>query len=449
MGDYKEAREKAQACLSKQKDISLSNAVRCMNSAGASLDALETALHQFQRLSGWRDADQLAETCRRRIKQIRDQEEADRQEAKRQAEAARLEAERQAEAARLEAEHKAEAARLEAARKAEAQRRAEIRKQKRKKAITVLLVVLALLAIAAFFYWNNVIKPQQAYDRAMELYSAGKYEEAIVAFESLNGYKDSVFKISECETAIKDRDYDAAMALYDAGKYEEAISAFKALNGHKDSSEQIERIRPKYYKQLSVGATFYFGKYEQDNYTYNGKEDIEWLVLAKEDDKILVVSKYALDCIEYNTYGSTTWETCSLRSWLNDTFWNAAFSSAEQSWILSSTVTADKNPDYDTSPGNNTTDKVFLLSITEVNSYFDDISSRECQGTVYCYAQGAYKDDNGNCWWWLRSPGYSSYKAAAVRSSGFVSSDHLIYRKGGFVSIDNCAVRPALWISLG
>ena len=196
--------------------------------------------------------------------------------------------------------------------------------------------------------------------------------------------------------------------------------------------------------EVSVGSYVFFGSYEQDNDTTNGKEDIEWLVLAKEDNKILVISKYALDCQQYNTsVTSVTWETCSLRKWLNGTFINNAFSSGEQSKIQTTTVTADKNLSYSTSPGNNTTDKVFLLSITEVNQYFSSYSARKCQGTAYCYAQGAYKGNNGNCWWWLRSPGNNSGSAAIV------SYDGSVYYLGINVSSGSGAVRPALWINLG
>lgn len=430
MGDYKEARDKSQACLSKQKDISLSDAVTWMNSAGASLDVLETALYRFQRLSGWRDADQLAETCRRRIEQIKAQEET----------------------ARQEAERKAEEARLEAERKAEAERRAEIKKKKRQRAFVILFVILGSLAVAAFLYWNNVIKPQQAYDQAMELYSAGKYEEAIVAFESLNGHKNSAVQIMKCETAIQDEKYTAAVELYTAGKYEEAITAFTALDGYKDSAAMIKEIKPKYYTQMlstaNVGSTVFFGSYEQDGNTSNGKEDIKWIVLAKESDRILVISNQALDCMSFNTnHTAFTWENCSLREWLNGSFLNDAFSTAEQKMILNTRVTADKNPSYSTSPGKNTTDKVFLLSIAEANKYFNSNDDRACTPTQYAIIQGAKTQSYFNiklCWWWLRSPGYDSNHAALVGCYGSLIYDNSF---GG----DNygIAVRPAMWISIG
>ncbi len=77
------------------------------------------------------------------------------------------------------------------------------------------------------------------YSEAKALMSDGKYEEAISAFEELDGYKDSEDKIDECRDAIKDRDYEEASELMKDGKYEEAITAFEALDGHKDSKSKI------------------------------------------------------------------------------------------------------------------------------------------------------------------------------------------------------------------
>ena len=191
-----------------------------------------------------------------------------------------------------------------------------------------------------------------------------------------------------------------------------------------------------------VGSYVTFGSYEQDNNTLYGKEAIEWLVLAKENDRILVISRYALDCRKYNINENITWESCFLREWLNGYFLNAAFSAEEQAMIPTVTVSADENPSYSTEPGYSTKDKVFLLSITEANNYFSSNSVRRCEGTAYCYVHGADKVDNGFCWWWLRSPGSNSNRAAYVLGDGSVSCyGYGVYGNGG-------AVRPALWIKL-
>lgn len=237
----------------------------------------------------------------------------------------------------------------------------------------------------------------------------------------------------------------------DAGKYSEAISAFEALDGYKDSVNKIEECNVNIYgeevwnkvKSVNVGDVYKFGSYEQDNNKSNGQEDIEWLVLEKDGTKILVVSKYALDCKPYNTsYTDVTWETCTLRKWLNNDFLGSAFSANEKAMIPTVTVSADKNPDYNTNPGNAMQDQVFLLSITEANKYFSSDSARQCKPTDYAVANGAWESDSGNCWWWLRSPGGSQNFAAIVYNDGDV------YEGGGDVDHGDSAVRPALWIDL-
>ena len=209
----------------------------------------------------------------------------------------------------------------------------------------------------------------------------------------------------------------------------------------------IEKIEKN---PVEIGDTVLFGAYEQDNNFSNGKEAIEWKVLAKEGNKALVISNYALDAQPYNTqYTDITWETCSLRKWLNGTFISNAFSSYEQNMIQTTTVTAEKNPEYSTPPGNNTKDKVFLLNIPEANRYFSSDEARICEATEYAKAQGVYASPNysvdgkATCWWWLRSPGSSSDSAANVRANGSVH-DH-----GYAVNYDELGVRPALWINLG
>ena len=190
--------------------------------------------------------------------------------------------------------------------------------------------------------------------------------------------------------------------------------------------------------------TITFGNYWQSN-NYD-KEPIEWYVLKKEENNALIISRNVLDSQIYDTdYESyTTWETSSLREWLNDTFINNAFSTDEQKMILNSFVSADKNPSYDTPSGNNTNDKAFLLSIIEAKELFNSDEARLCQATLYAKEHGALslnRTDDENCFWWLRTPGYGSDGAAIVRTDGS------IYNYGVTIHC-GLGVRPALWISL-
>lgn len=185
---------------------------------------------------------------------------------------------------------------------------------------------------------------------------------------------------------------------------------------------QDERIFLSISK-AQVGDYISFGNY---------KGNTGWLVLAKEQGKVLLISKYAIERRPYNAEDTNvTWKTCTLRKWLNETYVQSAFSSEEQAWILSTEIINNRNPKYDTYGGNTTTDKVFLLSIDEVNIYFPSDNAR--------IATFAYR---GKCGWWLRSPGDRSTNAACVVENGSVAYNGL------YVDRDSTAVRPALWINL-
>ena len=422
----------------------------------------QIAINTFSEILGWKDAEYQNQECRNCIEII-----------KTQIETARLENERQQELRRI--------ANKKAARK-------------RKRTITIVTPIV-VACISFIIVLTTVIIPNRKYKAAVELYNAGRYEDAIAAFTALAGYKDSAMQIEKCETAIKDEKYVAAVELYNAGKNEDAIAVFTDLDGYKDSVSQIKKCETaindaKYnaavalieegdiinayenlialngYKEsklkakeiyvqyeiaklkaAKVGEIVCFGSYEQDNNTVNGKEDIEWLVLEKKEDRVLAISKYALDSQPFNTSDTkVTWETCSLRRWLNSTFKNAAFNSAEQSSIISATVTTDKNPDWTSSPGNNTTDKVFLLSITEVKKYFF-YETRKCQPTKYAIEQGTIRNKKNpdEADWWLRTPGYSEGNS---NNFTYIDSDGSIKTFGMDANIQSWTVRPAMWIKI-
>lgn len=380
---FKDADTLAEQCLEKaeicRKDAVYSTAKSKM--IGEKVASYEEAIKVFQTISGWKDSDEQIYACQKKIEEIKAKEEAD-----------RLEAERKAEERRIAAEKAA---------------------KKRKKAFAIGTPIVAA-CIAFLIVLTTVIIPNSKYNAAVALMNNKKYDEAITAFEAMDGYKDSENQLENCYI----------------GKYGE---------------EKWNKI-----KNIKVGDTYTFGAYEQDNSTSNGKEAIEWTVLDKDGMSLLLISKQALDCQQYNTsYTDVTWESCSLRKWMNGTFLNKAFNAEEQAQIQNTTVSADKNPEYNTNPGNATTDKVFLLSINEVEKYFNSDEARKCAPTAYAKAQGAYTSDSyktasgaATCWWWLRSPGDDQGSAAYVSCVGDV------HEFGYSVGNDNGAVRPALWIDL-
>lgn len=198
------------------------------------------------------------------------------------------------------------------------------------------------------------------------------------------------------------------------------------------------------FENIKVGDIIKLGNYQQT--ASNNKEPIKWKILKVENKKALLISQYTIEYKAYNENSeATSWEKCSLRQWLNNAFINSAFSRDEQDIIQLSKIEADINPRYKTNQGNNTEDKVFLLSIKEVEKYIEDNSDRYCIPTKYVVdnIESSFSNTYIRHWWWLRSLGYGRFNkcAAIVLNSGSIDFTG--------VYVNNCGcVRPAMWINL-
>jgi tetratricopeptide (TPR) repeat protein len=266
--------------------------------------------------------------------------------------------------------------------------------------------------------------------KADQLKTGGSYSAAAIAYDELGMAGEALACRKAWAGQLRsDRLYSVAAIAYDElGMDDEALACNKKAA----------------LSDAEVGDTVLLGSYEQDNDTSDGAEPIEWAVLDKQGGKALLVSKYALDCKPYNdVYEDVTWETCTLRSWLNGEFYETAFSETERALVAQTTNSNPDNAYYGTEGGADTTDSVFLLSIDEAEKYFSSDDGRVCYPTDYAVSQGAWTNsDTGACSWWLRSPGRGSGHAAIVCSGGSVDS------YGWGVVNDGDAVRPALWVNL-
>ena len=192
-----------------------------------------------------------------------------------------------------------------------------------------------------------------------------------------------------------------------------------------------------------VGDIVHFGRYEQDNDDSNGKERVEWIVLAKEGDRLLVISRYALMKKVYNVkLAKTTWVTSSLREALNGSFLRGTFNEEEQKRIPAVTVSADPNPEYNVDPGSDTEDRIFLLSLEEAEEYFGDNEARKCVTTKKVDPESIHEDNGGSCEWWLRTPGSDSTSVVYISMDGSIRTD------GAYIYSPSLTVRPAMWIDL-
>lgn len=183
--------------------------------------------------------------------------------------------------------------------------------------------------------------------------------------------------------------------------------------------------------ESTTSETVVFGNYQN--------QKIQWYVLDKEDGKALLLSVQALDSRPFSDRAAT-WDQSSIRTWLNDDFYQKAFSDSERQNIILSKLTTGDDLNYGTKTGQDTEDRIFLLSASEAKKYLSKAQTTTSP-TDYASSQGAYTNDKGDCAWWLRSPGIDDESPAYYSSQGDIgtrahqSSENII------------GVRPAMWVN--
>ncbi len=274
--------------------------------------------------------------------------------------------------------------------KAEQAREESLKKEKIAKRITIIVTLSLIVVIALACLYSGWILPSSQYKKAVSLMEDARYEEARNIFYEIGGFKDSESLIAKCEEEIR--------------------------------AEQNKKL----LIESEAGSIIYWGSYEQDS-SFEGDEEIRWVVLEKKNDKVLVLSEKALDLQKYKTAADENgWENSYIRQWLNKSFINEAFSEAEKKAIITSNISTD---------GKETKDKIFLLSAAEIESYANRLL---CNKQCYSKLSNGYSDF---CDWWLRDKGEYGDSAAYVDSQGrIITAGHQAY--------DSYGVRPAMWIKI-
>ena len=160
-------------------------------------------------------------------------------------------------------------------------------------------------------------------------------------------------------------------------------------------------------------TTAYWGNYHGSN---------EWLILDKDEDTVLLLSKDVIDARQFNSV-LNKWESSDIRNWLNNTYCKEAFSESEQNEMV----------DIDG-------DKVSLLTADEAEKYFKSDDERLAKPSDYCLQQGIHTSSTGYCSWWLKTKGSESNLASCVYSAGYVD------KRGGSVYDASYGVRPVIRI---
>lgn len=263
------------------------------------------------------------------------------------------------------------------------------------------------------------------------------------------------------------------------------VEPIPSYESERNKNLNIEYMADK--TEFSVGDRVYLGKYEQDNDSLNGAEDIQWRILAIEDGQALLLSEYILDGLYYDLdymeyvkreaesgngsllseyipegfdhfsenwgeslqseyildwldedIGYWYWKGSYVRAWLNEGFMGCAFSETEASNIQKNLCEDNKGSGNPNAATNNTMDWIFLLSEDEIERYMPIKEDRRALATSYALENGkASEQNNGYSYWWLRVAG--RYEGESVGSEGHISHNSSQSRSG---------IRPAMWYKL-
>lgn len=345
---------------------------------------------------------------------------------------------------------------LEKAQKSVNNWKKEQEQRNKRNRLTAIAAAVVVLIISSICIVNATMKVDR-YETAVVYMNEGEYENAIKLFKKTKGYKRSEDYLESCQNEV---DYEQAIAYMDIGEYEKSIELFTELQDYKDSVEYLAETTYKqatkckkmgdyegaielltklrdyedsqYLLEEAIKMQYEyveFGSYEQDNNQDNGAEPIEWIVLdvSLDQGQLLLVSRYIIDAQAYHyaySSGATSWEKCSLRQWLNGSFYKEAFSADEMEQVHERGYLNDK---------------VFLLSRDMLLHYFESNEDRQAQATAYAIGHNVQVDANNNSPWWLDTVGLVVWEKGNTNEN----------RVASLARCETIGVRPALWVSIG
>ncbi len=377
----------------------LMNAISCMRVTNEKVEMYKQAAKQLIELEGYKDSEELAEECKQLAKQTKKDI---KKKIYKRAQKLRQEA-KKAEEYQTAAEEFRKISGYKDSDVLAAECDAKSNRLENRYAIKRILRAAVIVLCAAILIAGANL-PATKYYRASIWNHLGSYERAASLYQKLGTYRDSADRLAESK-------YSYGLELMQQGSYGKASKAFAAAGVYQDSQEQAAMAEKLTVKNSTAG----------DIVKLN---DVKWRVLELSGSKALLMKEEAMPPMPYHEKSeAVTWESSTLRKWLNTEYLNDAFTEAEKKSILQSKIENEDNPTYKTDGGNTTEDYIFLFSCSEADKYKELFPK--------------FKSDS-----WLRTPGKSPESAA------FLSVNGVAMEYGYDVTGEEIKVRPVFWMNI-
>lgn len=280
---------------------------------------------------------------------------------------------------------------------------------------------------------ETVDEQAERYQAAADLEELGNYEDAARVFASLGTYLDAAERSAACLERQKEADYAEACSLYGQKRYAEAASYFEYLKDYRDSESYLDGCRRgesrerlwNLFAQTDIGGTLSFGRMEQDGRSGNGAEELEWIIVSKADDRLLVMSKTVLTVSalfdrlpQPDTEDPADWNGSLPCEWLNGPFLEEAFTEAEREMM----------PGVEILPDGSSAPVFRLLTPSEAEALPQEVLRSAAEDGL----------EPGESWWLMPDPDQQGY-AYIIGPDGICGTEP---EKG----TEKAGVRPVFWI---
>ena len=278
--------------------------------------------------------------------------------------------------------------------------------------------------------------------------------------------------VSAAFSAVDDYAVQEGDCLEDPVLYEKLVRAEWNDNQTEISGTRYLRMSREDAVSSTADSVQHYRWEDDIPWHYFRFDPVRWRVIGLEDGAACLMADRLMDCQPYNVEdGPVSWESSTVRSWLNGYpaeennagidylgkgFLDTAFSASERKAILQTRVENRPNGLYGTSCGNDTEDRVFLLSNDEVfssdtaaqngfhiGSGYDDPAKR-FRSTMYAKCRGAWWSSvngyRGNSFWFTRTNGYTPESVTYICDFGY------FYERGTISTCEDAGILPAIWI---
>ncbi len=284
------------------------------------------------------------------------------------------------------------------------------------------------------------VSPEHVQDLRQQYYDKKKEEIAeqilggdfLTAKRELTDILDKLTKDSEKD--FRKMSQEVSEELIRQKRIDEAIDLIVLMGNPELTSEIYSNYGITGLNNTSCDTVF-FGRYKKTNETML---PIEWINLGKIGEAFLLCTRYGIDTAAFADKDPISWEKSIVRQFLNDSFYNMAFSEEDKKYIISVEL---KSLDSFKGKVEKVQDNCFILDEKEVETFLIK-EKRQLTATEYAKRKGCLSDSKGHCFWWLRT--YESERGRVSQVDG----DGTVKRFNGFSNNKRCVVRPCIIISL-